>query len=80
MEKANPRFVLGQRVRINTTISSRYSGTEGLVAAVMQSRHGKPSNTTLDKYSVTFSDGQQADFFDIQLEMATSTSDIDCGA
>ena len=68
MQRATPRFTIGQRVRINTTISSRHSGQEGLVVAVKQSRHGKPSTTGLDKYTVTFSDDDQAGFFDNQLE------------
>ena len=70
MQRATPRFNIGQRVRINTTISSRYSGQEGLVVAVKQSRHGKPNTTSLDKYTVAFSNGDQAEFFDIQLVLA----------
>ena len=67
MQRGTPRFALGQRVKIPTTKSSRYSGREGTVAAVKQSRHGKLGNTSLDKYSISFSEGEQADFFDIQL-------------
>ena len=70
LQRATPRFNIGQRVRINTTISSRYSGQEGLVVAVKQSRHGKPNTTSLDKYTVAFSNGDQAEFFDIQLVLA----------
>ena len=70
MQRAAPRFTIGQSVRINTTISSRYSGQEGLVVAVKQSRHGKPSTTSHDKYTVAFSNVDQAEFFDIQLVMA----------
>jgi hypothetical protein len=67
MQRATPRFSIGQHVRINTTISTRYSGQEGLVVAVKQSRHGKPSTTSLDKYTVAFSNADQAEFFDNQL-------------
>lgn len=70
MPRATPRFTIGQRVRINKTISSGYSGQEGLVVAVKQSPHAKPSTTNLDKYTVAFSGDEQVEFFDIQLDNA----------
>ena len=66
-----PRFAVGQRVRINNTISTRYTRHEGTVVSVKQNHHAKATNTTLDKYSVSFSDNEQAEFFEIQLERVT---------
>jgi len=34
------------------------------------SQNAKPNNTSLDKYTVTFSKEDQAEFFDVQLEQA----------
>ena len=66
--RAIPRFTVGQRVRINDTITTRYIGREGTVIKVEPSRHATVKNTTLDKYTVAFSDDDQAGFFDNQLE------------
>ena len=70
VQRATPRFTIGQGVRINTTISSRYSGQEGFVVAVKESLHAKRGTTNLDKYVVAFLNGDQAEFFDNQLVIA----------
>jgi hypothetical protein len=62
-----PRFAVGQRVRINDTIATRYIGREGTIVTVEPSR-ATVKNTTLDKYTVAFFADEQAVFFDIQLE------------
>ena len=66
--RAIPRFTVGQRVRINVTITTRYIGREGTVINMEPSR-ATVKNTTLDKYTVAFSDDDQAGFFDNQLEI-----------
>jgi predicted P-loop ATPase/GTPase len=63
-----PRFAVGQRVRINDTIAARYIGQEGTIVAVKVNHHAKPTNTSLDKYTVAFSADEQAEFFDVQLD------------
>ena len=62
--KGHSALYLGQRVRVNDTITTRYIGREGTVINVEPSRHATAKNTTLDKYTVAFSDDDQAGFFD----------------
>jgi hypothetical protein len=66
--RALPRFTVGQLVRINDAISTRYIGREGTVVVVKPSPRARPKDTSLDKYTVAFSGDEQAEFFDIQLE------------
>ena len=66
--RAIPRFTRPAR-RVNDTITTRYIGREGTVINVEPSRHATVRNTTLDKYTVAFSDDDQAGFFDNQLEI-----------
>jgi predicted P-loop ATPase/GTPase len=66
--RALPRFAVGQRVRIKDTIATRYVGREGMVIAVNPNHHAKPTNTSLDRYTVAFSADEEAKFFDVQLE------------
>jgi hypothetical protein len=61
-----PRFAVGQRVRIKDTIATRHIGRDGVVVAVKH--HTNTANTTLDKYTVSFSEGEEVEFFEIQLE------------
>jgi len=68
--RAIPRFTIGQRVRINHSITSRYTEQQGTIVAVKPNFHSKVKGTTLDKYTVSFSDDEQADFFDSQLKSA----------
>jgi hypothetical protein len=41
-----------------------------MVINVQPSRHSKPGVTSLDKYVVRFEDGDQVEFYDIQLMAA----------
>jgi len=64
------RFELGQKVVITGPIITKYRAREGTVIAVHPSKHARPGVTSLDKYVVRFEDGDQAEFFDIQLAAA----------
>ena len=59
-----PRFCVGDAVYINESIASRYRYRNGRIVAVTLSRHSR----TLDKYQVTFVEGETATFWDIQLQ------------
>ena len=65
-----PRLQLGQKVVVTGPIATRYRDREGTVIAVQPSKHARPGVTSLDKYVVRFEDGDQAEFFDIQLAAA----------
>jgi hypothetical protein len=65
-QRSAPRFPVGQRVRIKDTITTRHVGREGVVVAVKQ--HTNTANTTLDRYTVSLSEDEEAEFFEIQLE------------
>src|ERR1041385_4279434 len=67
VQRMSPRFAVGDHVKINDTIFSRYIGMEGVIMAIRPSRAAKPTNTTLDKYVIAFDNAAQAEFFDIQL-------------
>ncbi len=62
-----PRFQLGQKVIIAGSIITRHRDREATVINVRPSRHARPGVTTLDKYVVRFEDGDQTEFYDIQL-------------
>jgi len=65
--RTSPRFAVGDHVKINGKIFSRYIDMEGVIVAIRPSRVAKPTNTTLDKYVISFDNAEQAEFFDIQL-------------
>ena len=74
--RANPaRFNIGDLVRVRSVIFSRFIARVGTVVRVHTSRAG---NHTLDKYTVGFSDGSEAEFWDVQLERAAN-ADRDIG-
>ena len=59
------RFEVGQRVRIDNVIFTKYCGQSGVIRAAMLNKKGK---MTLDKYNVEFSDGTESVFWSIQLK------------
>jgi hypothetical protein len=61
------RFQLGQKVLITGSITTKHQGREATVINVQPSKHSRPSVTSFDKYIVRFEDGDQAEFYDIQL-------------
>jgi hypothetical protein len=61
------RFTLGDKVFITGTIMTRRRGQHGTVIGVRTSRYSRPGSTSLDKYTVRFDDGDQSEFYDIQL-------------
>ena len=65
-----PRFHLDERVLITGSITTKHRGREAAVLIVQPSRHTRPGVTSLDKYIVQFGDGDQAEFWDIQLMAA----------
>ena len=63
--KAEPRFQVGDTVKIKSTIHRRFNGKTGVVIEIRRSRHSE----TLDKYVVRF-DNQTPDqelFWDIEV-------------
>jgi hypothetical protein len=64
------RFQLGQKVVVTGPITTKHRDREATVIAVRPSKHARPGVTSLDKYVVRFEDGDQAEFFDIQLAAA----------
>jgi hypothetical protein len=62
-----PRFQTDQKVIITGPIATKYRDREATVINVLPSRHSRPGVTSLDKYVVRFEDGDQEEFFDIQL-------------
>ena len=65
-----PRFQLGQKVVITGPITTKYRDREATVIAVQPGKYARPGVTSLDKYVVRFEDGDQAQFYDIQLAAA----------
>ena len=61
------RFQVGQKVVVTGPMSTKYRGREATVIAVQPSKRSRPGVTSLDKYVVRFEDGDQEEFFDIQL-------------
>jgi len=61
--KEQPRFSVGDTVVINSTIATRSANAVAYVTQIRSSLHSH----TLDKYTVQFEDGSEAQFWDIQL-------------
>ncbi len=59
------RFKKGDFVVIRNVIFTRREGQSGRIIGITPSRWGRSS---LDKYVVVFSDGEQEEFWDVQLE------------
>jgi len=63
--KGEPRFKVGDTVKIKSSIHRRFNGKTGVIIEVQRSRHSE----TLDKYLVRF-DNQTPDqefFWDIEV-------------
>ena len=61
------KFEIDQVVRIGDVIASKYCEQLGTICEAMPHRRGK---TSLDKYSVEFSNGARSVFWSIQLSPA----------
>jgi len=59
------RFEIGQIVRIRNVIATRYAGQLGRILELKPAQRG---TSTLDKYIVMLSSGDQKEFWSIQLE------------
>jgi hypothetical protein len=66
-EASMPRFQIGEGVHIRCAVTARHYENEAIVVAVEISQHSRPGVTSLDKYIVRFSNGEQAEFYDIHL-------------
>jgi hypothetical protein len=62
-----PRFRLGQKVLITGPIASKDRGREATVIGLHPNEFTSPGVTTADKYIVRFDEGDDAQFFEIQL-------------
>jgi hypothetical protein len=59
-----PRFKVGDRVEVLSTIVSRFSGRTAVIIAISVNRYSR----SLDKYTVQFEDASQNVFWEIQLK------------
>jgi hypothetical protein len=64
------RFQLGQRVLITGPITTRHRGREATVVGFRPNRHTPPGVTSADKYIVRFQEGDEGEFYGIQLKPA----------
>jgi hypothetical protein len=62
-----PRFHLGQKVLITGPIPTKHRGREATVIGVHPNEHTSPGVTVADKYIVRLEEGNDAEFFEIQL-------------
>jgi hypothetical protein len=62
-----PRFHLGQKVVITGPMTTKDRGREATVISVQPNTHIAPG---ADKYVAQFGNGDQAEFWDIQLKAA----------
>lgn len=69
------RFQLGQKVLACGSIITKHQDREGIVINVQPSRHARPDVTLLDKYIVRFPDGDQLEFYDVELIAAAGTKE-----
>jgi len=62
------RFRFGQAVSISGFIATRHRDRKGTVVQIQVSRYSRPDMTSLDKYTIRFPDGDEGEFYDIQLD------------
>jgi hypothetical protein len=62
-----PRFHLGQKVFITGPIDTKDRGREATVVSMQPNTDKQPDVTSADKYIVKFEEGDEADFYEIQL-------------
>jgi hypothetical protein len=67
-EAHRPRFNLGQKVVITGPVVTKYRGCQATVIGVHPNEHTSPGVTVADKYIVRFDEGDDAEFFEIQLD------------
>ena len=65
------RFHLGQKVLVAGTTTRKHQGREATVIKVQPEKSARPGVTSLDRYIVRFDDGDQAEFYDLQLILAS---------
>ena len=70
------RFQLGQVVSISDSITTKHRDRKGTVIHVQVSRYSRPDMTTLDKYTVRFPDGDEGEFYDIQLNPLSESATL----
>ena len=66
-----PRFRLGQKVLITGSVIEKDRGRKGTVVSIQPNIYTEPGVTSADKYIVRFEEGDEADFYGIQLLKAT---------
>ena len=59
-----PRFKVGDRVEVLSTIINRFSGRTGVIIAVGMNQYAR----NLDKYTVRFEDASENVFWEFQLK------------
>ena len=62
-----PRFHLGQKVLITGPITTKDRGREATVISIQPNADTQQDVTVADKYIVQFDEGDEADFYEIQL-------------
>ena len=62
-----PRFRLGQKVLITGSVIEKNRGRKGTVVSIQPNMYTEPGVTSADKYTVRFEEGDDAQFFEIQL-------------
>lgn len=62
-----PTFHLGQKVLITRPNNAIHRGREATVIALVSNSHRLQDVTSADKYIVRFQEGDECDFYDIQL-------------
>jgi len=63
-----PSFHLGQKVLITRPVNTKHRGREATIINI--STRTPQDVTSADKYLVRFQEGDEADFYDIQLVLA----------
>jgi hypothetical protein len=61
------RFHLGQKVLITGTVIEKHRGRKGTIVSIQPNMYTEPGITSADKYIVRFEEGDDAQFFEIQL-------------
>jgi hypothetical protein len=59
-----PRFTIGDRVEVLSTIFSRFSGKSGVIVAVGMNQYAR----NMDRYTVRFEDTSENLFWEFQLK------------
>jgi hypothetical protein len=62
-----PRFYVGQKVLIGGAITTKDRGREGTIISIKPNTIAGQRVSVADKYTVRFEQGDEADFYDIQL-------------